>query len=160
MLNKFLLFFTTVILGCQKDHPLPKIPQVNVSQFDYFNKAIDFVFRNEGYYANHPFDRGGKTKYGISQKSYPKINIEIGSHTDARQHRKYNKILSQKRAESIKRFLASFGVNETRLKAIGKGDTEPKSSNDSPEGRLMNRRVEVKLSKTEKVETERTRVEK
>jgi lysozyme family protein len=85
MRNKFLLFFTTVILGCQKDHPLPKIPQVNVSQFDYFNKAIDFVFRNEGYYANHPFDRGGKTKYGISQKSYPKINIEKLQKDDAKQ---------------------------------------------------------------------------
>lgn len=88
------------------------------------------------------------------------LTAEIIGHTDNVGSSESNKILSQKRAESIKRFLASFGVNETRLKAIGKGDLEPKSSNDSPEGRLMNRRVEVKLSKTEKVETERKRVEK
>jgi outer membrane protein OmpA-like peptidoglycan-associated protein len=88
------------------------------------------------------------------------LTAEIIGHTDNVGSPESNKILSQKRAESIKRFLVSLGIDETRLIAIGKGDTEPKSSNDSAEGRLMNRRVEVKLSKTEKIETERQKVEK
>jgi outer membrane protein OmpA-like peptidoglycan-associated protein len=87
------------------------------------------------------------------------MNAEIIGHTDNVGKPESNKTLSKQRAESIKRFLVSLGVNGSRLNAIGMGDTQPKSSNDSEEGRLMNRRVEVKLSKTEKIETEREKVD-
>jgi outer membrane protein OmpA-like peptidoglycan-associated protein len=87
------------------------------------------------------------------------MNAEIIGHTDNVGNPESNKVLSQKRAESIKRFLVSLGVNGSRLNAVGMGDTQPKSSNDTEEGRLMNRRVEVKLSKTEKIETEREKVD-
>jgi outer membrane protein OmpA-like peptidoglycan-associated protein/tetratricopeptide (TPR) repeat protein len=56
-------------------------------------------------------------------KSYPEIKIEIGSHTDARQHRKYNKILSQKRAESIVNYLVKRGISISRLTATGYGES-------------------------------------
>ena len=58
-------------------------------------------------------------------KTYPKINIEIGSHTDARQHRKYNKILSQKRAEATLNYLIKRGINKDRLTAKGYGESQP-----------------------------------
>ncbi len=87
------------------------------------------------------------------------MNAEIIGHTDNVGKPESNKRLSKQRAESIKRFLVSLGVNGSRLNAIGMGDTQPKSSNDTEEGRLMNRRVEVKLSKTEKIETEREKVD-
>lgn len=58
-------------------------------------------------------------------KTYPKIKIEIGSHTDARQHRKYNKILSQKRAESTLNYLVKKGINKDRLTAKGYGESQP-----------------------------------
>ena len=87
------------------------------------------------------------------------MNAEIIGHTDNVGNPESNKALSQKRAESIKRFLVSLGVNGSRLNAVGMGDTQPKSSNDTEEGRLMNRRVEVKLSKTEKIETKREKVD-
>jgi len=57
-------------------------------------------------------------------KTYPKINIEIGSHTDARQHRKYNKILSQKRAEATLNYLVKRGINKSRLTAKGYGELQ------------------------------------
>jgi outer membrane protein OmpA-like peptidoglycan-associated protein len=82
------------------------------------------------------------------------LTAEILGHTDNVGDSKSNQILSQKRAESIKRFLVSLGVNGKRLAAIGKGDSQPKSSNDSEEGRLMNRRVEVRLLKTQSVKSE------
>jgi outer membrane protein OmpA-like peptidoglycan-associated protein len=82
------------------------------------------------------------------------LTAEILGHTDNVGDSESNKILSQKRAESIKRFLVSLGVNGKRLAAIGKGDSQPKSSNDSEEGRLMNRRVEVRLLKTQSVKSE------
>ncbi len=56
--------------------------------------------------------------------SYPSIKIEIGSHTDARQHRKYNKILSQKRAEATLNYLVKRGINKDRLTAKGYGESQ------------------------------------
>ena len=87
------------------------------------------------------------------------MNAEIIGHTDNVGKPESNKTLSKQRAESIKRFLVSLGVNGSRLNAIGMGDAQPKSSNDTEEGRMMNRRVEVKLSKTEKIETKREKVD-
>jgi len=86
------------------------------------------------------------------------MNAEIIGHTDNVGKPEANLLLSKQRAESVKRFLVSLGVNGSRLNTIGLGDTKPKSLNDSEEGRLMNRRVEVKLSKTEKIETKREKV--
>ena len=87
------------------------------------------------------------------------MTAEIIGHTDNVGNPESNKLLSKQRAESVKRFLVSLGVNGSRLNTIGMGDTLPKSSNDTEEGRLMNRRVEVKLSKTEKIETKREKVD-
>lgn len=41
-----------------------------------FNEAFDFMLRHEGEYSNNPLDRGGQTKYGISAKQYPKLDIK------------------------------------------------------------------------------------
>jgi outer membrane protein OmpA-like peptidoglycan-associated protein len=73
------------------------------------------------------------------------IKAKIIGHTDNVGNANSNLLLSQNRAESVKTFLVSLGVNSNRIKAIGKGSTEPKASNDTDEGRLMNRRVEVEL---------------
>jgi outer membrane protein OmpA-like peptidoglycan-associated protein/tetratricopeptide (TPR) repeat protein len=58
-------------------------------------------------------------------KTYPKIKIEIGSHTDARQHRKYNKTLSQKRADTTLKYLVNKGISKDRLTAKGYGESQP-----------------------------------
>jgi outer membrane protein OmpA-like peptidoglycan-associated protein len=68
--------------------------------------------------------------------------------------------LSQRRAESVKRFLTSLGIDEKRLTATGMGDKEPKGDNNTEEGRLMNRRVEVKLTNTEISTTTRTKTDR
>jgi outer membrane protein OmpA-like peptidoglycan-associated protein len=56
--------------------------------------------------------------------------------------------LSQRRAQAVKDFLVKLGVEGNRVKAKGFGSTKPKASNETLEGRLMNRRVEVQLSNT------------
>jgi outer membrane protein OmpA-like peptidoglycan-associated protein len=55
---------------------------------------------------------------------YPNIKIEIGSHTDSRQHRKYNKLLSQRRAESTMVYLIKRGIAPERLTAKGYGESQ------------------------------------
>ena len=55
---------------------------------------------------------------------YPNIKIEIGSHTDSRQHRKYNKLLSQRRAEATMAYLIKRGIAPERLTAKGYGESQ------------------------------------
>ena len=85
------------------------------------------------------------------------LSATIYGHTDNVGNPASNLQLSQRRAESVKRFLTSLGVQESRLTAVGMGDKEPKGDNNTTEGRLMNRRVEVKLIKTEFVTTKRSK---
>ena len=56
---------------------------------------------------------------------YPKMVVEIGSHTDIRGNSKYNKDLSQKRADAVKDFLVGNGIAEQRIIAKGYGESQP-----------------------------------
>ncbi len=56
-----------------------------------------------------------------------------------------NLSLSQARADSVKEYLVKQGVEATRLKAVGFGQTKPADSNDTPVGRDNNRRVEFNV---------------
>lgn len=51
---------------------------------DIFNKSLDFVLAMEGGYSNDPYDPGGRTKYGISHRAYPNLDIEKLTLDDAR----------------------------------------------------------------------------
>lgn len=83
-------------------------------------------------------------KLGEVLAQYPQEAIEISGHTDNVGPDQYNYMLSQKRAEGIKRYLVQrFPVNAERLQAIGYGESLPRTTNDTPEGRSINRRVEV-----------------
>lgn len=58
-------------------------------------------------------------------KQHPDINIEIGSHTDSRESKKYNLKLSQQRANATLKYLISKGIDKSRLTAKGYGETQP-----------------------------------
>jgi outer membrane protein OmpA-like peptidoglycan-associated protein len=75
----------------------------------------------------------------------------IYGHTDNRGNDNFNMRLSQSRANSVRDYLIGKGVDAGRLKAVGKGETEPRASNDSQEGMLMNRRVEIEILSGKKI---------
>jgi len=81
----------------------------------------------------------------------PDIIVEISSHTDDKGSDEYNLKLSQKRAESVVNYLISKGIDRSRLKAQGYGESSPiapnknKNGSDNPEGRAKNRRTEFKI---------------
>jgi len=79
--------------------------------------------------------------------SHTDIKLEISGHTDNVGSAEFNKELSEKRAVSVKNFLTSKGINEERLKTVGKGSEEPIGSNDTEDGRALNRRVEFTIVK-------------
>ena len=75
----------------------------------------------------------------------PTLKIEIAGHTDNKGDKKYNQILSQKRAESVVNYLVQKGIAATRLIAKGYGDTMPIITNDTEENKAKNRRTELKI---------------
>lgn len=76
---------------------------------------------------------------------YALIRVEIGAHTDARGSDDYNVKLSGRRAQSVVDWLIDNGIDPTRLVSKGYGETTPVASNETDEGRALNRRVEFKL---------------
>jgi len=74
----------------------------------------------------------------------PDLKVEVAGHTDNTGTPDYNRDLSQRRAESVRNYLISKGIDSSRLTAKGYGETEPETTNDTPEGRAQNRRVELK----------------
>lgn len=75
----------------------------------------------------------------------PNIKVEIGGHTDAKGTDAYNQKLSEKRAVAVVDYLAARGVPADRLSSKGYGESQPIDSNETEEGRELNRRVELKI---------------
>ena len=75
----------------------------------------------------------------------PKTNISIQGHTDNTGTSAYNKLLSQKRADFVKNHLTNAGVSANRLSTKAFGESSPKASNATKQGRAENRRVEIKV---------------
>lgn len=79
-------------------------------------------------------------------KKYDKTIIEVAGHTDNVGSSEYNRQLSQRRAGTVARYLASRGVAEQRLMTAAGGEEHPIASNSTEQGRAANRRVEVTLA--------------
>ncbi|WP_136254483.1 OmpA family protein [Onishia niordana] len=73
----------------------------------------------------------------------PEARVRLEGHTDSVGSDSYNKELSQERANSVKAFLASEGIDTSRMNAIGYGEEQPIATNDTEAGRAENRRVEL-----------------
>ncbi|MBI1933584.1 MAG: OmpA family protein [Ignavibacteriales bacterium] len=85
-------------------------------------------------------------------KQYPNANVEIQGHTDSLGNNLYNEFLSEKRAKSVKKFLVKNGINESRLSTIGYGESKPIEDNGTAYGRAVNRRIEFKISNSDKIQ--------
>ena len=76
-------------------------------------------------------------------KKYPSVKVILRGHTDNKGNDKINKILSEKRALSVKNALIQRGIAPERITAKGMSDTQPIETNDTEEGRALNRRVDI-----------------
>jgi OOP family OmpA-OmpF porin len=75
----------------------------------------------------------------------PTVRVRVEGHTDSTGPEKYNLGLSYRRAESVKGFLESKGIDANRLSVVGFGEAKPLVSNNTRAGRAVNRRVEFKV---------------
>lgn len=74
---------------------------------------------------------------------YPETIVRVNGHADSTGSESFNQALSERRAEAVARLLESNGVDRSRMVVQGLGSSQPIASNATPEGRAMNRRVEI-----------------
>jgi outer membrane protein OmpA-like peptidoglycan-associated protein len=84
-----------------------------------------------------------------SLHKFPNSDLVVIGHTDSQGSDSYNQGLSERRARAAAMYLASQGVEASRIRTMGLGETEPKASNDSEAGMQQNRRVEVAIFASE-----------
>ncbi len=75
--------------------------------------------------------------------AHPGLNLEVEGHTDAVGSDAFNQKLSEARADAVREYLVNQGLKSEAVTAKGFGKTQPVASNDTPEGRQRNRRVEL-----------------
>ncbi len=78
----------------------------------------------------------------LALKKYPRIKLEIQGHTDSTGDRESNQTLSEKRAEVVRDYLVKQGVGPERLLTVGYGQDRPLASNNTEDGRTLNRRTQ------------------
>jgi len=132
----------------KQEEELKQIPGVEVSRpsegeidvrmtsdilFDYNSSAL------------RPESRTTLDQLGANFRQYPDNRIVVEGHTDSVGSDAYNQRLSEQRAASVADYLIDRGVPASNVIVYGYGELRPKASNDTAEGRQLNRRVEIHI---------------
>ena len=107
-------------------------------------KTLDVQFDSGSFHVT-PASKPRIKKFAQFLKRYPNAHVRIVGYTDASGNRIQNKILSTQRAQSVKNLLITYGIPGSKITVIGKGDLSPIATNDTPEGREKNRRIEAEI---------------
>jgi outer membrane protein OmpA-like peptidoglycan-associated protein len=105
----------------------------------------DVLFRS-GSFELLPGARERLAKVSGIVLAYPSLHVAVEGHTDSVGSDDYNQQLSEHRAQAVRDYFVQQGINSSAVEAHGYGKKEPIASNDTPEGRQQNRRVELVLS--------------
>lgn len=102
------------------------------------------IFFDTGKSDIKPESREEMDELAVVLEDFPELKIKIVGHTDSVGDNQKNLKLSQSRAKAVyDQLVNDYGIERSRLTAIGKGESEPLASNSSKDGRAQNRRVEV-----------------
>ncbi len=82
---------------------------------------------------------------GLVLKEFDKTMVEVAGHTDSDGTEAHNQDLSQRRANSVMAYLTSRDLRSDRFITVGAGEAHPIASNDTKEGKQLNRRVEITI---------------
>ena len=107
----------------------------------------NILFATDSYTVRSDLQRDLRT-VASNLLAYPDSTIQIIGHTDNEGDAAYNQTLSERRANAVADVLMGEGVPFGRIDAIGRGESQPITSNLTPEGRAENRRVEIVIQPT------------
>jgi len=132
----------------RQEEKLARIPGTSVERV-----AADMLlvhFESDVLFAVDSAALSGGSQAALDQASgvfleYPKTAIVVQGHTDSTGSETHNEELSQRRALMVQSYLIGRGVGAERITAIGYGEGQPVASNDSEDGRRVNRRVDLLL---------------
>merc|ERR1711879_333077 len=126
----------------------PSTPKGDIVDLSGCSLKVDLNinFETNSAIINNSYDSKIK-KFADFMKAFPSVKGKIEAHTDSDASDAYNQKLSERRAASAVKALEAYGVEASRLNAIGYGEMNPKASNETAEGKAMNRRVEGSISK-------------
>jgi outer membrane protein OmpA-like peptidoglycan-associated protein len=128
--------------------PGAKVERVGEGIVVEFNNKILFGFDKS--------DLGDDAKKNLNElvqvlDKYPDTNIEIQGHTDNTGTDEYNQGLSERRANAVAAYIRSNNIKRKRVTIKGYGESAPKYSNDTEDGRSNNRRVDFLITANEKM---------
>lgn len=87
--------------------------------------------------------QGDLRAVAASLNNYPTTTVNVVGHADSTAEAAYNQDLSERRARSVANVLIGAGVSPSRINIIGRGEDQPVASNQTADGRALNRRVEI-----------------
>lgn len=117
-------------------NPFPAEPKVNVGYI------MNVYFAHDGI---DPISYEGIRNLIMMMKNSPTMKVEISGHTDSKGPDSYNQSLSLRRAQAVRNIMIKGGADGNRITAEGYGETKPRETNDTLEGRRMNRRIEFRI---------------
>ncbi len=128
-------------IGPESNHgcPVPPPQPPAVSHIDITTPILFDVNKNVISEASYPV-----LEEAVKELSEDKtVTVVIDGYTDNSGSEVYNKVLSVKRADAVRKYLQGKGVSTKRLKVVGHGPSNPVSDNSTPEGRAQNRRATI-----------------
>ncbi|MBN2742822.1 outer membrane protein OmpA-like peptidoglycan-associated protein [Breznakibacter xylanolyticus] len=151
---------TGAIIGKKMDKQAAEMQkQIPNATVERVGEGIVIELSDKILFATNSSDLSAQAKQNLDKmitvfNNYPDTNIEIQGHTDSTGSDNYNQTLSEKRANAVSSYLRSKGISSSRLTTVGYGETAPKYSNDTADGRSQNRRVEFLVSANEKMKAD------
>jgi len=124
--------------------------EIEKAQIEKPLARLEDVLFEPGGTALMPGAKDTLTKLVSILENNPDIRVRLEGYTDNVGEESYNEMLSQKRAESIKDYLVSAGIDATRIKTVvGMGESNPIATNSTEQGRAQNRRVDIMRAKAD-----------
>jgi len=148
---------TGAVIGHQMDKQAEEIKNtVPDAKVERVGEGIVVEFSSKVLFAYDKSNLSDEAKTSLDKlvkvlNSYPDTDIELQGHTDSKGSEEYNQSLSERRANAVSGYLVVQGINNNRLNIKGYGETIPKYSNDTADGRTQNRRVEFLITANEKM---------
>lgn len=145
------------VIGKQMDRQAEELEKLENAEVERVGEGIKVTFDSGLMFPVNQSALTEQSKTNLKElantlNEYKDTNILIAGHTDNTGKNAYNMKLSKTRAESVKNYLTSLGVDNSRLEIIAHGEEMPVAENDTEMGRQKNRRVELAISANEKMQ--------